>query len=155
MSRDMTHQRQGAISNAHVGTEFEAKVGAFLSVQGIVLRPRFNIQVGVSSLKKDHEFDLGCERQKIIVECKSHKWTKGTIVPSAKLTNWNEAMYYFSLAPTNYKKVMFVLRDECAKRGVTLATYYLRKHAHLVPPGVEFWEYDEATRDAMCIRPAV
>jgi hypothetical protein len=111
--------------------------------------------IGVSAQKKNHEFDLGCAEQKIIVECKSSKWTKGANIPSAKLTNWNEAMYCFSLAPTDYRKVMFVLRHECSKRGLTLAAYYLRKHGHFVPPEVEFWEYDETAHDAVCIRPAV
>ncbi|CAN0624528.1 protein of unknown function [Burkholderia multivorans] len=64
-------------------------------------------------------------------------------------------MYYFSLAPAGYRKVMFVLRDECPKRRLTLAAYYLKTHGHLIPPDVEFWEYDEMTQDAACIRPAV
>ena len=76
-------------------------------------------------------------------------------MPSAKLTNWYEAMYYLNLVPTDYKKVMFVLRAECARRKLTLAAYYLKTHGHLVPPDVELWEYDEATHDAVCIRPAL
>jgi hypothetical protein len=38
---------------------------------------------------------------------------------------------------------------------VTLAAHYLKNFGHLVPAGVEFWEYDETAEDAVCIRPAV
>jgi len=52
------------------------------------------------------------------------------------------------LAPDDYRKTLFVLRDYSPKRKETLAEYYLRTYDHLVPSGVEFWEYDEATRRA-------
>jgi len=53
-------------------------------------------------------------------------------------------MYYFACAPNNYRKIFFVLRDTRAKTGETLASYYLRTYSHLIPSGVEIWEYDEA-----------
>ncbi|MCA8114956.1 hypothetical protein [Burkholderia cepacia] len=152
MSRDMTHQRVGAISNAHAGREFEASARRFFANRGIDLSQNLKVMVGISAQKKNHAFDLGCDERKIIVECKSHRWTSTSNIPSAKLTVWNEAMYYFSLAPTDYRKVMFVLRDECSKRGLTLATYYLKNYDHLIPPDVEFWEYDESAHDAVCVR---
>ncbi|MFM2486306.1 hypothetical protein [Celerinatantimonas yamalensis] len=86
-------QRIGSKSNAHVGSEFESAASKFFLNQGIKLTPNFKIEVGVSKLKKEHAFDFGCAEQKIIVECKAHKWTTGGNVPSAKLTVWNEAMY--------------------------------------------------------------
>jgi hypothetical protein len=52
-------------------------------------------------------------------------------------------MYYFLAAPAEYKKVMFVLRDVSESRSETLLQYYLKTYSHLIPPGVEFWEYDE------------
>lgn len=146
------HQRVGAISNAHVGREFEVRARAFFTGQGIALQPRHRVQIGVGALKKPHEFDLGCDEQKIVVECKSHRWTATANIPSAKLTVWNEAMYYFSLAPRDYRKVMFVLRDVCGRRALSLATHYLKNHAHLIPDDVEFWEYDEQTGAAERIR---
>jgi hypothetical protein len=155
MSRDMTHQRVGAISNSHAGREFEANARQFFANRGIALNQNLKVMVGIGAQKKGHAFDLGCDAQKIIVECKSSTWTTGANIPSAKLTVWNEAMYYFSLAPADYRKVMFVLRHECSKRGLTLATYYLKTYGHLVPPDVEFWEFDEMARDAICIRPAL
>lgn len=154
MSRDMTHQRVGAVSNAHAGREFEANAKRFFARRGTHLNANLKMLIGTGDQKKAHAFDLGCDDQKIIVECKSHRWTSTANIPSAKLTVWNEAMYFFGLAPVGYRKVMFVLRDECSKRGLTLAAYYLKNYWHLVPADVEFWEYDEAARDAVCIRSA-
>lgn len=141
-------QRIGSISNAHVGRDFEEAARLFFAAEGIDLKPDIKVSVGVSSTKKLHAFDLGCDQKKILVECKSHRWTSGNNVPSAKMTVWNEAMYYFETAPKGYRKIFFVLRDWSEKHGVTLAQYYLRTYAHLVPPDVEFWEYDETTSKA-------
>ncbi|WP_159839450.1 hypothetical protein [Burkholderia sp. 8Y] len=154
MNLKMTHQRVGSISNAHAGRDFETAARSFFANQGIDLRSNLKVMVGISAAKKNHAFDLGCDERKILVECKSHRWTSTANIPAAKLTVWNEAMYYFSLAPMDYRKVMFVLRDECPKRRLTLAAYYLRTYAHLVPPDVEFWEYDETAHTALCIRAA-
>ncbi|WP_245641696.1 hypothetical protein [Paraburkholderia bannensis] len=151
----MTHQRVGARSNAHAGRDFEVMARHFFAGQGVALPGSLKVMLGIGMTKKDHAFDLGCEEQKILVECKSHRWTRGARIPVAKLTVWNEAMYYFSLAPGEYRKVMFVLRDECRKRGLTLADYYLRTYAHLVPPDVEFWECDDTNGTAVCIRAAL
>ncbi|MGV8867866.1 MAG: hypothetical protein ACOH2S_13145 [Janthinobacterium svalbardensis] len=136
-------QRIGAESNAHVGRAFEQAAQLFFQAQGIHLQPRHRALVGVGSVKKIHEFDLGCDRQRVLVECKSHRWTTGSNIPSAKMTVWNEAMFYFLLAPTGYRKIMFVLRHTCERRGITLASYYLKNYSHLIPDDVEFWEYDE------------
>lgn len=136
-------QRIGALSNAHVGRDFEQAAMRFFQSRGVHLRPRHKVMLGVGDLKKFHEFDLGCDEQRVLVECKSHRWTTGFNIPSAKITVWNEAMYYFHLAPADYRKVMFVLRHECGRRGITLASYYLKNYSHLVPDDVEFWEYNE------------
>jgi hypothetical protein len=68
------------------------------------------------------------------------------------MTTWNEAMLYFLAAPKDYRKILFVLRDICLKRNVSLLSYYLRTHAHLVPPGVEFMEFDPATKFVTLLR---
>ncbi|MDO6453946.1 hypothetical protein Q4490_10260 [Neptunomonas phycophila] len=142
-------QRIGSLSNAQAGKDFELAAQAFFQSQGLELDRDVNIMVGIESQTKNHAFDLGCLSQKVLVECKSHKWTSGGNVPSAKLTVWNEAMYYFVAAPKGYRKIMFVLRDHSQKRGETLAEYYLRTYSHLVPSDVEFWEYDESTSKAV------
>ena len=138
------HQRIGAISNAHVGADFELVAKEFFSKQGIVLQRGFPIEIGLST-KKVHNFDLGTSVEKILIECKSHRWTEGARVPSAKLTVWNEAMYYFHLAPTGYRKIFFVLHDRREAIGESLLTYYKRCYSHLIPNDVEFMEWDEVT----------
>jgi len=138
-------QRVGSKSNAQVGKDFEVTAKKFFQGKGLSLELNIKIPVGVEDIKKDHAFDLGCLEKKVIVECKSHKWTSGANVPSVKLTVWNEAMYYFMATPSGYRKIMFVLYDYSEKRQETLAQYYLRTYNHLIPSDVEFWEYHEST----------
>jgi hypothetical protein len=137
------HQRVDSISNAHVGNQFEIAVQQYLARTGIVLEKKFPILVGVNGEEKSHNFDLGSSKHKILVECKSHRWTVTDNVPSAKLTVWNEAMLYFLASPDDYRKLLFVLRDFSSKRNESLAHYYMRTHGHLVPKGVEIWEYED------------
>lgn len=136
-------QREGSVSNAHVGRDFEALARKTLAQHEIIVEPEFAVPVGISSLKKPHKFDLGSNSPKVIVECKSHKWTKGNNVPSAKMTVWNEAMYYFSISSSEYRKIFFILKDKRLSTKETLAQYYLRTYSHLIPSDVEFWEYDQ------------
>jgi hypothetical protein len=145
------YQRLGSISNAQVGNDFELLAQRFFGSQGIELERNYVAEIGIEALKKPHAFDLGCKAKKWLVECKSHRWTTGHNVPSAKLTVWNEAMYYFYAAPSEYKKVLFVLRDLRRGTGESLANYYVRMYGHLVPLGVELWEYDESTQLALKI----
>ncbi len=148
-----SHLHTGSSSNTQVGHNFELAAQAFFESQGFKLERGLAVPVGVEKIKKKHSFDLGCNHKKILVECKSHKWTSGGNVPSAKLTIWNEAMYYFLAAPKNYRKIMFVLRDFSKKRKETLARYYIRTYNHMIPSDVEFWEYDESTGKAEILLP--
>jgi len=141
-------QRIGSKSNAQVGRDFELEAQRLFEAEGLKLNLNVKIPVGIESIKKDHAFDLGCLHKKVIIECKSHTWTEGNNVPSGKLTVWNEAMYYFYASPPEFRKIMFVLRDYSEKRKETLAEYYLRTYIHLVPIGVEFWEYNSSTKKA-------
>lgn len=59
------------------------------------------------------------------------------------------------MAPENYRKILFVLRDYSEKKGETLAEYYIRTHDHLIPDDVEIWEYDEDTGEAIIWKRAV
>lgn len=63
-------------------------------------------------------------------------------MPSAKVTVWNEAMYFFHLAPAHFRKVLFVLWATHPTKKETLAQYYLRLYSHLIPPGVSVIEYN-------------
>jgi hypothetical protein len=142
-------QRLGSVSNSQVGNDFELLAQQFFAQAGIELRRGHAVHIGISNTTKPHAFDLGCESRKMLVECKSHRWTSGHNIPSAKLTVWNEAMYYFHAAPREYRKILFVLRDLRRGGGESLASYYVRTYGHLIPSGVELWEYDENTRAAM------
>lgn len=145
-------QRSGAKSNAHVGAEFEREAQGHFAELDMVLTKNFSISIGVHDQKKAHRFDLGSDNPKVLVECKSHKWTSGKNVPSAKMTVWNEAMYYFLLAPKDYRKIFFCLRDFSDEKRETLAEYYVRTHAHLIPSEVEIIEYDQDKKIAKILR---
>ena len=140
---DVSFQRVGSISNAHVGRDFETLVAAFFQSQGIALSRNHSVAVGHSGRTKKHRFDWGSEAPPMLVECKSHRWTVGGNSPSAKLTVWNEAMYYFHLAPPLYRKCLCVLSD--FRRGTSLATHYLNNYGHMVPDQIEMWEFDGET----------
>jgi hypothetical protein len=138
-------QRIGSVSNAQVGRDFEEVARKYFEDQNVSLSVGYSLPIGVGEIKKGHSFDLGCNNPvngKIVVECKSHTWTSGGNVPSAKITVWNEAMYYFSLAPKDYRKVFFILKDHSQKRKETLGEYYIRTYKHLIPNDVEIKEYD-------------
>ncbi len=146
-------QRIGSRSNAQVGKDFERAAHAFLERQGILgLTPDFLVYVGFSQ-QKTREFDLGSLEPPVIVECKSHTWTKGDKVPSAKIAVWKESMFYFHIAPKEYRKIFFVLKS--MRKKESLANYFIRTDGHLIPPGVEIWEYDEIGSIGKCIYPAV
>jgi hypothetical protein len=140
---DKPFQRMGAISNAHAGADFESLArDFFLRAENLSLSRDFDVLVGVHNHKKPRRFDLGCKTPATLVECKSHKWTSGNNIPSAKITVWNESMYYFHLVPADYRKILFVLKDTHSKRGESLAAYYIRNYGHLIPAAVEIWEHD-------------
>jgi len=146
-------QRIGAISNAHVGKNFEdIALKHFKNIKYDVKKD-YPIQLGFST-KKQHRFDLGgtdYKGHKVVIECKSHKWTSGDKVPSAKMTVWNEVMLYFSLVSRDIKKVLFVLKDKSPKRQETLARYYIRTYSHLIPKGVIIMEFDEVENSVKTI----
>lgn len=142
-------QRIGAASNTQVGSDFEkAAVAALaaLAAAGVAVEVDFSVPVGVGALRKKHRFDLGSGNPLTLVECKCHRWTTGGNAPSAKLTVWNEAMYYFAVAPIGFRRIFFVLRDYSEARQQTLAEHYISRYLHMVPEGVEFWEYNETDR---------
>ena len=144
-STSKPNQRIGSTSNSHVGADFELVAMRFFRRRGIKLSRNFAVGVGLSQKKKQC-FDLGSANPKVIVECKSHRWTAGANVPSAKMTVWNEAMYYFHLSPKGFRKILFVLHDKRNRDGESLLGYYKRTYSHLIPKGVEFFEWDETKR---------
>lgn len=125
-------QRVGSISNSHAGRDFELIAQSFFARQGLSLFLDFPVPVGFLT-KKNRKFDLGSSDPAVIVECKSHNWTQGGNIPSAKMTVWNESMYYFHIAPERFRKIFIVLRSVRGKQ--TLAELYVRNYGHLIPGG--------------------
>ena len=141
------HQRIGSISNAHAGREFEVFAqGYFRNIENLPLRPNFSVRLGVGTKQKAHSFDLGSDDPAVLVECKSHTWTNSGNMPSAKVTVWTEAMYYFHIAPANFRKILFVLEARHERQNETLAEYYVRTNGHLIPDGVSIFEYNPSTQ---------
>src|SRR5262245_49276337 len=121
--------------NPAKGASFERSVRAFFARQGLTVQRRYTVEVGVNAHRKPHQFDLGCASPATLIECKSHTWTEGGNAPSAKLSVWNEAMYYFLAAPPQYRKIFAILQS--TRRGEPLAEHYLKRFKHMVPRGVE------------------
>jgi len=109
------------------------------------------VEIG-HQIKKIHKFDLGSAQPPILVECKSYTWTETGGSPSAKIRGINEAMFLFSVAPANYKKILFLLKHSHSRQKLTLASHYLSTQEHLIPPGVEVWEMDVAAGTAEKLR---
>jgi hypothetical protein len=140
-------QRLGAISNAHVGNDFEELVREHFKSEGVALVRGFKVSVGAGEIRKPRKFDWGSDEPPILIECKSHAWTVSGNIPSAKMTVWNEAMYYFHIAPKTYRKVLFTLKS--MREQTSLASHYIKCYGHLIPPGVEIWEFDIADNQAI------
>jgi len=144
-------QRKDSESNAHVGRDFEKRIQEYFKNRGVPLKLGVTIPIGISR-KKLHAFDLGSDDEKILVECKAHRWTEGGNMPSAKVSVWNEAMFFFYVAPPGYRKLLIVSRDLNSKTEETLAEYYVRINSHLIPEDVEVWEYDESNKEMRRIK---
>ena len=135
-------QRDGSTSNSHVGRAFEARARKVLAKRGLRLESGHKVPCGLDAVRKVHAFDLGSDNSRLIIECKSHTWTTGGKVPSAKMKNWAEAMFYFHMAPQDYRKIFFVERSMRPGRSESLLAYFLRTQAHMIPPAVAFRELD-------------
>lgn len=135
-------QREGSTSNSHVGRAFEERARKVLAKHGLRLESGHKVPCGLGRVRKNHTFDLGSGDPKVIVECKSHTWTSSGNVPSAKMKNWAEAMFYFHMAPPEYRKLFVVELSVRPGRSESLLAYFLRTQAHMIPPDVEFRELD-------------
>ncbi|ESQ87922.1 hypothetical protein ABAC460_17170 [Asticcacaulis sp. AC460] len=93
-------QRDGSISNSHVGRAFELRAQQALLREGVAVEMNHKVPCGLGNVRKNHAFDLGSDNPKIIVECKSQTWTVSGNIPSAKMKNWAEAMFYFQQTTT-------------------------------------------------------
>lgn len=137
-------------NNPSIGKKFELKVLRYFKSQGKTLDRPFVFKIGKSKSKGEHKFDLGSKEEKIVVECKCHSWTKSRYVPSAKMSVWNEAMYYFTLMPKSYRKLFFFKKS--FRNGESLGQYYIKRYSHLIPQDVELWEYCLDTNKVTCLK---
>lgn len=133
-------QRVGSISNSHVGRAFELRARGVLALNGLQLELNHKVPCGLGNSRKNHAFDLGSDDPRVIVECKSQTWTAGGNIPSAKMKNWAEAMFYFHMAPAGYRKIFLVELSLRPGREESLLRYFRRTQTHMIPPDVEFWE---------------
>ena len=147
-------QRKGSVSNAHVGRAFEVRAQRILAAHGIALEMNQKVPCGLGDKKKPHMFDLSSEDPPVIVECKSQTWTAAGNVPSAKMKNWAEAMFYFHMAPPMYRKIFFV--EQSLRRGSdeSLLEYFARTQDHMIPPDVELWELPRDNDEVVILRGA-
>ena len=136
------------ISNKERGEAFEKRVQDYFAQKGIPLARHPKVKIGFSQGScKEHEFDLGNEN--ILVECKTSTWTESGNVPSAKITEWDAAMYYFVLAHeagNKHQGYFAVSRDFSESRNMTLLDYYLLHNAACVPPYVTLIELGKAEK---------
>lgn len=102
------------------------------------LEEQKKVEIGFEE-KREHRFDLG--NSNYLIECKAYEWTKENNSPSAKLSTLRETLYYFFLAPKNYKKIL-VLKKSGVKNGETVLDYFIRLNYHLIPKDVEIFEID-------------
>ena len=126
--------------NPGTGAAFERRVQEFFANRGLALEPNLAVLIGFGEARKPHKFDLGSAVPPVLVECKCHAWTEGGNSPSAKLTIWNEAMLYFSLVPPEYRKLL--VAQKSVRGSTSLVQHYIERFGHLIPPGVELWEFD-------------
>jgi len=113
---------------------------AFLNGTGMALETSFAVEIGFPAMKKRHVFDLGSENPPGLVACIDQTWEEGSDVSGPPLSKWNEAMYLFLLGPAEHRKIFFVLKS--MRGNLSLANYYISRYSHLIPHGVEMWEYD-------------
>lgn len=133
-------QRDGSISYSHVAWAFELRAQQMLARHGLNVSLDHKLLCGLGEIQKAHAFDLGFDYPLVIAECKSQTWTVSRNIPSAKMKNWAEAMFYFHMAPGNYRKIFFVEQSVRAARPESLLEYLRRTQAHMIPLDVEFWE---------------
>jgi hypothetical protein len=62
-------------------------------------------------------------------------------------------LFYFSLTPNLARRILFVLRSERKSSGESLVDYYIRTYSHLIPEGLEIWEYSNENQSYHIHRP--
>ena len=115
--------------------EFEARVGRYLE-------RTFNQPFGHKILPlgggQHHDVDQVSADGKILVECKSYKWTKTGNAPSAKITTLREAIFYLKSCPGE-RRIIAMQRLPFPGREL-LVDYFCRLNPGLLD-GMEVWDF--------------
>ncbi len=98
-------------------------------------------KIAIGNPPKDHKFDIVCEEERIVIECKRYTWTETGNIPSAKMAFTNEAAFYLSFLSEKYTKYIVMLCSHHQKRNESLAEYYYRTYKHLIGD-IHILEYD-------------
>ncbi len=117
--------------NPKVGREFQEKVKRWFETN---TKSMFELErpIFIGNPAKLHKFDIAEKFETIVIECKSYTYTISGNIPSAKLTNLNQAVFYFSLLPAQTEKILVMAYAVHPKRRETLAEYYYRINRHLL-----------------------
>lgn len=131
--------------NPELGAKFQEQVKKWFE-KNYNLEFKSEVKIPIGKPPKEHKFDIANLDKKIVVECKRYTWTETGNVPSAKMGFVNEAAFYLSLLPKDYKKYIVMLKDFHSKRKETLASYYCRTYNHLLGD-IIVAEYDAKTNE--------
>ncbi len=86
---------------------------------------------------ESHKFDLVSRDEQIVIECKSHTWTKSGNYPGAKVTDAQRAIDLLHKLETARKVVVF--QDDFF-HGKSLVEVFVRRNTALLA-GIEVWRY--------------
>ena len=122
------------------GADFQKRVQNWL-INKYGLEFELEKKIAIGEPPKEHKFDIVCSTRKIAVECKRYTWTQSGNVPSAKMGFVNEAAFYLTFLPEEYKKYIVLMHSYNIKRNESLAEYYYRTYKHLLGD-IHILEYD-------------
>ena len=132
--------RQQNSNNPKKGKDFELRCQKILS-KHFDRKFDHQVKIEIGFPPKAHNFDLVSVDRKIVCECKHIRWRDNGKVPSGKIENLDQAVWYFSFL-NECEKIVLVRKSPHPKRGETLAEYYIRRHGHLLRD-VKIWEVDD------------
>ncbi|WP_368293738.1 hypothetical protein [Dehalobacter sp. TBBPA1] len=128
--------------------DFEKRVKVYLEK---TFSQDFKEKALVVGVNKEHKFDLVSSDNLIIAECKSYTWTKGSNMPSGKVSTALEAVFYLSRIVADKKILVF--QDSIKHSGESLVDMFLKNNGGLLDD-VEIWTFkvDEHMRDIVEIK---
>ena len=130
------------MSNKQKGDMFEIKAKEIMqNFLGCELEEQYKVDIGFS-VQKTHKYDFGNE--KFVIECKSYSWTEGNDIPSAKLSHLKEVIFYFSLTPNSYKKILVLNKSIRNRDEKSLGTYFVEINRAFILENVEIYEIENS-----------